>query len=261
MAFRIKAKYVASSEYIPENKTWQNSTCDFSFSTIDHNILNNNSTILKGLSIQIDRMRFSMLFNIINQDIIYNFVNFGTNTYHIPKGNYNSKELETLLNTFDKRIQFSLENKLKGQLTLINQSDDDCIITMNRNLLFITGLKDNRLLLKENQKYSQIGISGRNHLDGMFNMIRTIKEVKLYSKHILNYKTEIGTKIFSEGDLKSMFEKTTNLNPETNIIHFSCKTINCDRSDLENFRFYLLDFFDEPVFFDFCELFVYFTNK
>lgn len=263
MTFRIKTKYVLNVDYNPKNKIWTNSIPDFTLSHCDDPYLRNNEKPDKSIYVQPDRIRFCNIFNIIDQTITYEFLD--TTEKHefiLPKGTYTSKKLEELLNKMDKRIQFKFEDKNKGTLIVQNKTvNNDCIMTLHKNLILNTGLKDTFLVLKSKEKYFQVGLGKNNSIETYYNITRSLKEIKLYSKYIFNYKTEICSKTFSESELKSFFEKDNIRDVDFTISNLNSKIYKVDRFDLENCKFYFLDFLDEPLYFDFCELSVFFSNK
>ena len=56
----------------------------------------------------------------------------------------------------------------------------------------------------------------------------------------------------SDLDLKSLHENNSKLDVDFTISNLNSKLFKVDRFDLENCKFYFLDFFDEPLYFDFC---------
>ena len=123
---------------------------------------------------------------------------------------------------------------------------------MNKNMLLITGLMDTFILLKSKKSDQCVLIKKGESVSTLFNVMRPVKEIKLYSKYLFNYKTEICSKNLSDLDLKSLHENNSKLDVDFTISNLNSKLFKVDRFDLENCKFYFLDFFDEPLYFDFC---------
>ena len=90
-----------------------------------------------------------------------------------------------------------LDLRVLPNLSVENSSDIDIIIKMNRNLILNTGLIDIYNLLSTNNPYHEIPCKKKSTIKSEFDISRTLKEIKLYSKHIFDYKTELCCKKFS----------------------------------------------------------------
>jgi hypothetical protein len=269
MTFRIKSKYVFCGNIL-QNGNWSNELPELSLSQCDDSFLTNRMHNTKTpLFVQPDRIKFCNIFNIIAQNVTYSWF-LGDkefkNNFSINKGLYTFNQLEKLLNTFDKRIQFKFDqnetNKFKGQLTVKNVSlSTDIKITMNKNLLMITGLIDMFSLLNAREKYIGVPCKRNFSVTSHFDMSRTIKEIKLYSKYLFDYKTELCCKVFTSNELKCLNRRTEFFNNEIQSSNINSKIQKVDRFDMHSSKFYFVDFFDEPVYFDFCEIVVFISNK
>ena len=69
------------------------------------------------------------------------------------------------------------------------------------------------------------------------------------------------SKLLSDNDLKSLSENNSKMDVDFTISSLNSKLYKVDRFNLENTKFYLVDFLDQPVYFDFCEISVFFSNK
>ena len=269
MTYRIKSKYAFSGNIL-ENGNWSNELPEFSLSQCDDSYLRSRINNLQtSVFIQPDRIKFCNIFNIIEQNVTISWVvdkKELKNNFSITKGIYTFSELENVLNKFDERIKFKFNQndkiKFKGQLTLINSSlDTDLFITMNKNLIMITGLVDIFTLLSKTEKYIIVPCKRNFTVTSNFDMSRTIKEIKLYSKYIFDYKTELCCKFFTSNELKCLDKKTDFFNNEIQSSNLNSKIQKVDRFDMQSCKFYFIDFFDEPVYFDFCEIVLFISNK
>ena len=182
--------------------------------------------------------------------------------FFIKRGSYTAKELQTTINSLDERIQFIFNVSYKGSLTVTNKTTDkQCEIRMKKNLLLITGLIDTFILLRHKKEYFGVFINKNEHLNALYNVTRTVREIKLYSKYIFNFKTEMCSKLLSDMDLKSLYENNSKMDVDFTISSLNSKLYRVDRFNLENTKFYFLDLLDEPLYFDFCEISVFFSNK
>ena len=269
MTYRIKSKYAFSCNIL-QNGNWSNELPEFSLSQCDDSYLKNRINNSKtAVVIEPDRIQFCNIFNIIEQNVT---ITWSENkeelkkTFSITKGIYTHSELENVLNKFDERIRFKFNQndriKFKGQLTVCNSSlDNDIFITMNKNLLMITGLIDIFTLLSKKEKYLKVPCKRNFTVTSNFDMSRTIKEIKLYSKYIFDYKTELCCKLFTSNELKCLDKKTDFFNNEIQFSKLNSKSQKVDRFDMQSCKFYFIDFFDEPVYFDFCEIVLFISNK
>ena len=259
MAFRIKSNYTFKANRL-ENGNWSNEFPELVLSKCDDRFLSDRiQTIKTPISIQPERMKFCNIFNVTEQSITYSwYINEEehSKTYSINKGRYNSVELQDLLNKFDDRINFKFEAKDKngvlGKLTLENLSENiDIIITMNRNLLFLTGLVDIYSLLGLNQTHDTIPCIKKSSMTSQFDMSRSIREIKLYSKYVFDYKTELCCKVFSSNELNCLNVKDQFYDNQIQSSNIQGKIQKVDRFDVQSNKFYFLDFFDELVYFDY----------
>ena len=267
MGFRIKAKYELNVDYNSETRTCKNSIPEFIFSECDDCFITNNQKPDTTIFVQTDRFRFCNIFNVIDQKITYQFYSDNSEfdekrEFFIKRGSYTDKKLQSELNKLDTRIVFDFKDTNKGRLIVKNTTADrECEITMNKNLLLITGLQDTFILLRSKKSYLSVLIKKGESTNTMFNVMRPVKEIKLYSKYLFNYKTEMCSKFFSELDLKSLHEDHSKIDVDFTISNLNSKLYKVDRFDLENCKFYFVDFFDDPLYFDYCELSVFFSNK
>ena len=267
MGFRIKARYELNVDYNSKTGIWKNSFPEFTFCNCDDSFIRNNEKPDNTIFVQADRFRFCNIFNVTDQTITYEFYIDKTTVYEkreffIKRGSYTDKEIENALNALDDRIVFSFQDRNRGRLTVTNKTQDkECEITMNKNLLLITGLKDTFILLRSKKEYLSLLLKKGEAKNTLFNVVRTVKEIKLYSKYMFNYKTEICSKLLSDIDLKSLSENNSKMDVDFTISNLNSKLYKLDRFDLENSKFYFLDFLDEPLYFDFCEISVFFSNK
>ena len=266
MGFRIKARYELNVDYNSETKRWTNSFPEFTFCNCDDRFISNNEKPDDTMFVQTDRLRFCNIFNVIDQNMTYNFHIENTSSHEqkiffIKRGSYTAKELQTTLNSFDERIQYTFHDRYKGSLTVTNTTDTNCEIMMNKNLLLITGLVDTFILLKYKKECFGLLIEKNGNLKALYNVMRPVKEIKLYSKYIFNFKTEMCSKMLSEIDLKSLCENNSKRDVDFTISSLHSKLYKVDRFNLENTKFYFLDFLDQPLYFDFCEISVFFSNK
>lgn len=267
MGFRIKARYELNVDYNSETKTWTNSFPEFTYCDCDDRFITNNEKPDNTMFVQADRLRFCNIFNVTDQNITYDFHIENTSTHEkkiffIKRGSYTAKELQTTLNSLDERIQFTFHDRYKGSLTVTNKTTDNhCEIMMNKNLLLITGLIDTFILLRHKKEYFGLLIEKNANLNALYNVMRTVREIKLYSKYIFNFKTEMCSKLLSDTDLKSLSENNSKMDVDFTISSLNSKLYKVDRFNLENTKFYLVDFLDQPVYFDFCEISVFFSNK
>ena len=268
MAFRVKSKYVFKANIL-ENEHWSNQIPELTFAECDDVFLTNRMNNTNGtILIQPDRIKFCNIFNITEQDIIYSWFvgnEQQTKTFSIMKGSYTSKALEEILNNFDKRINFTFtsngKNMTEGNLSVENSSDIDIIIKMNRNLILNTGLIDIYNLLSTNNPYHEIPCKKKSTIKSEFDISRTLKEIKLYSKHIFDYKTELCCKKFSTNELSCLAKKTSFYDNQIQSCNLQSKLMKVDRYDTSSVKFYFEDFFDEKVYFDYCELILFLSNK
>ena len=267
MGFRIKTKFQLNVDFNSETRSWKNSFPEFVFYECDDTYIKNNQKPDGKIFVQTDRFRFCNIFNVIDQKVTYHFYNQNSEldeTIHffLKRGCYNNRKLQTTLNNFDERIFFNFKDTNKGHLTVTNKTNDkECEITMNKNMLLITGLIDTFILLKSKKSDQCVLIKKGESVNTLFNVMRPVKEIKLYSKYLFNYKTEICSKNLSDLDLKSLQENNSKLDVDFTISNLNSKLFKVDRFELENCKFYFLDFFDEPLYFDFCEIVVFFCNK
>ena len=268
MTFRIKSNYVFIANML-DNGNWSNENPELSLSKCDDIYLRNKVNSLdQTLYIQPDRIKFCNIFNLIEQNVSFTwFVGEESNkkTFSIKKGIYSSKQLQDTLNAFDNRIEFTFNNvkDLNGELTVKNkETETDITITMNKNLILITGLIDIYSLLSINATYLEVPCKRNFTIKSHFDMSRTIKEIKLYSKYVFDYKTELCCNTFSAKELKCLNNNKVNFfDTEITSSHLSSKVQKVDRFNMQSCKFYFLDFFDEPVYFDFCELVIFIANK
>ena len=262
MAFRIKSKYSFNSIEHNDFPYFTFLDCD---DTCLLNKLNNNK-----ISIQADRIKFSNIFNVIDQHLSILKKNeneeiIEKKTFSIVKGKYDVEKLNNLLNSFDKRISFIFKketNSFRGDFTLKNNTqDNDFIIEINKNLLLITGLIDILNISNTKEKYVFLPLPMEYSLKGNFDISRPISEIKLYSKYIFDYKTEICYKSFSHKELNFLIENNALFGTEIKTCTLNSKLFKVDRFDMENVCFYFVDFFDEPVYFEFCEIVIFLLNK
>ena len=90
---------------------------------------------------------------------------------------YSSKQIEDTLNAFDNQIQFKFNNvsDIKGELSVKNITNKtDITITMNTNLILITGLIDIYSLLSMNENYLEVPCKINFTITSQFDMSRTI---------------------------------------------------------------------------------------
>merc|ERR1711947_65899 len=153
MTFRIKSKYVFKA-----------------------NILENGTVY-----IQPDRIKFCNIFNISEQNIVYTWFvgdKKQKKTFTIQKGCYTTKALQEILNNFDKRIKFTFllkgKNDTEGNLEVENLSENDIIMSMNRNLILNTGLIDIYNLLSMQKQYQEIPCQKKSVIRSEFDISRTI---------------------------------------------------------------------------------------
>ena len=268
MAFRVKSKYVFKANIL-ENEHWSNKIPELTFAECDDVFLTNRMNNTNGtILIQPDRIKFCNIFNITEQDISYAWFvgnEEQTKTFSIKKGSYTSKALEEILNNFDKRINFTFtsngKNITEGNLSVENSSDIDIIIKMNRNLILNTGLIDIYNLLSTNNQYHEIPCTKKSTIKSEFDISRTLKEIKLYSKHIFDYKTELCCKKFSTNELSCLAKKISFYDNQIQSCNLQSKLMKVDRYDTSSAKFYFEDFFDEKVYFDYCELTLFLSNK
>ena len=125
MAFRIKSKYVFKANIL-ENEHWSNQIPELTFAECDDVFLTNRMNNTNGtILIQPDRIKFCNIFNITEQDISYAWFvgnEEQTKTFSIKKGCYTSKALEEILNSFDKRINFTFTSNGKNMTEPQSQS-------------------------------------------------------------------------------------------------------------------------------------------
>ena len=266
MAFKIKAKYISTLEK-KENYKWSNEISEFYFNDCDDNFLKNNN-YTNAFYIQPERIKFSNIFNIVEQTLTIELIqDESKKSYIIEKGIYTAEKLKSLLNSFDDKIYFEFkENEQKmnytGQCVLFNKyKNNDVLISMHRNLLLNCGLLDTYVMLQNTSKYNTIGLSSWTKVSGNYDLSRSIQEIKLYSKHIFNYKTELCQKTLSAKDFKCLYKKSTDYKCIFTMCNLNCKSYKVDRFNLDASKFYFLDFFDEIVSFDYCELLIFVHSK
>lgn len=127
--------------------------------------------------------------------------------------------------------------------------------------MLITGLIDILNISKTKEKYVFLPLPMEYSLKGNFDISRPISEIKLYSKYIFDYKTEICYKSFSHKELNFLIENNALFGTEIKTCTLNSKLFKVDRFDMENVCFYFVDFFDEPVYFEFCEIVIFLLNK
>lgn len=266
MAFKIKAKYVSSLQK-KENSKWSNEISQFTFTECDDNFLKNNN-YTNSFYIQPERIKFCNIFNICEQTLTIDLLQSKEQQiYTIEKGIYTAEKLNAILNTFNEKINFEFkENEQKmnytGKCILFNKyQDNDVLITMNRNLLLNLGLLDTYVILQNKLKYNTIGVPKSTKVYGNYDLSRSIQEIKLYSKHILNYKTELCHKTLSPKDFTFLNKKSSDFKCIFNICNLNCKSYKVDRFNLDACKFYFLDFFEEIVSFDYCEMSIFVYSK
>jgi hypothetical protein len=132
---------------------------------------------------------------------------------------------------------------------------------MNQNLLLITGLIDTLVLLRNTSKYLHVGINKDTSLTSMYDMSRTVAEIKLYSKYLFNYKTEICCKTFSSNKLKCFINHNLYFDLKVMSSNLNSKIYKLDRFDLKTSKLFFSDFFDELVYFDYCEISIFVSNE
>ena len=269
MAFRIKSKYAFKASLL-ENGNWSNQVPELSLSKSDDIFISNKiNNINSPIYVQPDRIQFCNIFNVIEQNITFSwYVDHAeiSKTFSIQKGRYSSNQLEQILNEFDDRIKFQFtpfnKNAISGSLTVENLTDEfDIIIDMNRNLVLTTGLIDIYNLLGMNETYVKIPCQRKFKITSNYDMSRTIKQIKLYSKYIFDYKTELCYKVFSSNELNCLNNKNDFFDNGIQSSNLQAKVQKVDRFDMQSCKFYFLDFFDELVYFDFCELVIFISNK
>lgn len=253
MGFRIKSKYVLNNGSLMPECTFESS---------DDPFLKNRT--LNKLSIQADRIRFSNIYNIVEQKLsIINEEDGKSETFSIPRGKYTTKRLDELLNSFTVQIQFEFQedkSKTGGTIFIHNKTDDvDFLIQIDKNLLLITGLLDHLNMSKNTSECFLPLPRGFSH-KGHFDLTRSLKEIKLYSKCLFNFKTEICFKSMTMKDLECFLENERPYGNYFSTSVLSSKQLKTDRCDIENASFYFLDFFDQPVFFDLLEIIVFYSN-
>ena len=268
MTFRIKSKYLFKANIL-ENGNWSNQIPELNFSKCDDAFLTNRmNNINEKFFIQPDRIKFCNIFNISEQNIVYSwFVGDERNkkTFTIQKGCYTTESLEEILNNFDKRIKFNFvvkgKNVTEGNLEVENVSETDIIMSMNRNMILNTGLIDIYNLLSMQDQYQEIPLKKKSIIKSEFDISRTVKEIKLYSKHIFDYRTELCCKKFNLNELNCLTKKNTFYDNQIQSSNLPSKAMKVDRYESNSAKFYFLDFFDELVYFDYCELIVFISNK
>ena len=268
MTFRIKSKYVFKAN-IEESGNWSNEIPELNFSKCDDTFLTNRINNINGtVCIQPDRIKFCNIFNTTEQNIVYSWFvgdEKQTKTFTIQKGCYTTKSLQEILNFFDKRIKFTFvvngKNVTEGNLQVENLSETDIIMIMNRNLILNTGLIDIYNLLSMQDQYQEIPCQKKSIIKSEFDISRTVKEIKLYSKHIFDYKTELCCKKFSLNELNCLTKKNSFYDNQIQSSNLQSKLMKVDRYESNSAKFYFLDFFDELVYFDYCELIVFISNK
>ena len=200
--------------------------------------------LLRNLFVQADRMRFSNIYNVIEQKLcITNETNGTTREFSIPKGKYSLDRLQNILNSFSDEIQFEFlaeKSKLEGSILLKNKSAEfDFLIKMNKNLLLLTGFLDN-ISMSRGDSSCFLPLPREFIHKGYFDLTRSITEITLYSNFLFDHKTEICCKIMSKKELICLGENENGYGNSFQSAVLNAKQLKTDRCDIESVTFFSL---------------------
>ena len=233
------------------------------------------------LYIKAERLCFNKIFNIDNQNIyiyeindedVHNISWTLKMTKSLRRGQKNVTELKDFFTLFNEaRLKFSFEQdktKVSGKLTIENNNIKVFKIKLKKKMAMILGLLNDMHLRDNSNSYIEIQLPGKdetingdNILTSKFDILNSIKDIKLYSQFVFNYPTEIWQKHLSRNELLNDNECKTKLCFELKHISLNSKQFRADRFNPKECKFYFLDFFNDHVCFDFVELTIFLSNK
>ena len=280
MTFRIKNTYQFNGkrnydgDYITEIPELVFSRSD------DNSLINNIEQNRNSVFIKAERLCFNKIFNIENQNIKLFSYNEQTQIWSevksilLKRGQYNYEDLDLV---FKKILQnniifnFKADNtKISGILEIENKNKYDIKLVLKKKMALILGILTENNLENICNNYIDVIIIGNytdetgqihNKIKSIFNILRPLKDIKLYSKFLFNYSTELCQTNFSKNDINIKSEKNLDYDFELNNISLNSKLFKCDRFNHNYCKFFFLDFFNEYVYFDFVELILFISNK
>ena len=277
MTFRIKNTYQFRCKKNYDGK-YLTEIPELIFSKSDDNAFQNTLEINKNtLFLKVDRMCFSKIFNVENQNLFFFRHDGQNNTWHQIKSKFiyinqfNSDDFDKLFKDLSSiQLEFTFKpdkNKMAGNLSIENKNNFSIKIHLKKKLAFILGLLNITNLDEIKNEYIDVIIPG-NFNDNQeyivktkFDIMRPFKDIKLYSKFIFDYPTELLWKSFSKNDIVINNDKDLQYDLELQNLPLTCKVFKLDRFSPLNCKFYFLDFFNDYVYFDFVNLIVFISNK
>ena len=278
MTFRIKNTYqFRCKQNYDGNFVW-GEIPELIFSKSDDNAFQNTLEINKNpLFLKVDRMFFNKILNVDNQNLFFFQHKEDDNTWHRIKSKFiyinqfTSDDFDKLfkdLSTIKLEFRFIADKtKLTGHLSIENKNNYSIKISLKKKMAFILGLLHISNLDEIKNDYIDLIIPGNvndtqeNVVNTKFDIMRPFKGIKLYSKFLFDYPTELCFKSFSKNEISINDDKDLNYDFELKDVSLPCKVFKVDRFSPFNCKFYFLDFFNDYVYFDFVHLTVFISNK
>ena len=137
---------------------------------------------------------------------------------------------------------------------------------MHKSIALFLGIAELRHISDETKNYIDFDIPSKSEiplLSFKFDLSRSIKEIKLYSKNLFNYPTEMCFKVFTKKELNFLKDPTSNNSfiTEFQTSNLNSKLYKVDRYNVLDTKFYFLDIFDSLVHFNYCQIILFVSNK
>ena len=273
MEFRIKNTYQYRCKKSLSNGNFLSSEIpELIFAWSDENAIENTlKDIIKPLYLKVDRMSFNKILNIDTQSIYFYkykrnesvWEKIKTKSIHLNR--FNCDDFDTLFNDLSSiNLEFAFEGdktKLNGKLKIINKNNYSIKIVLKKKIAFILGLLTTYDLDDLKNSFIEIIVGDNSSIITSFDFIRPFKEIKLYSKFMFNYATELCFKTLSKNEMSFQQRNNLDFDFDLNTVPLSCKIFKLDRFSPFDCKFYFVDFFNEYIYFDYINLTIFISNK
>ena len=184
--------------------------------------------------------------------------------YSIPRSCSSAGQLQTTLNNHVRNLRFVLllEDKsvTNGVVSITNTEKEEIDVYFENNLAFLLGISELGVLKNKSVPSlpTIITIGPKANVKFNFDMSRPIKELSLYSDKLINYNSEIAYKKMAQVDIITLL--TAKQSHDFIVISFNAPKFIIDSKYIKESTFCFKNSLNDPLYFEYAELIVFFNK-